>query len=171
VTISSVWSGLRPGARRHSPAADLSESQGWRQVELRAETVASGPPVPATAAGIQHLAAELRIGTRPDEEAWAAAVHGGRVRAISLVSRGQPHSVTVPMPATLGLPLLVGAERLLLIHTHPSAPPLPSWQDIELTRTVVKAANLCGLILEDHVIVGGGGSVASLKELGYLEVP
>ena len=50
-------------------------------------------------------------------------------------------------------------------HFHPSGDPKPSPDDIATTKSIQKAAELIGIELVDHIVVGHGSSV-SLKELG-----
>lgn len=147
---------------------NLTSRRWWSQVELRAVRVDGGPRVPSTAAGIMAIARQLGIGGHPLEEVWVAAVDGHYVRSIAMVARGRHHEVHVSLPAVLSVPLLAGTDRLTLIHTHPSAPPVPSSEDVDLTRAVAAAANACGLWLDDHLIVDGDNDVASLRALGWL---
>ena len=59
----------------------------------------------------------------------------------------------------------VNAPALILSHCHPSGDPTPSPQDLEVTGLANKAANLLGITLMDHLIVGKDSWV-SLKERG-----
>ena len=49
-----------------------------------------------------------------------------------------------------------GAAALLLFHNHPSGQLEPSRDDVELTRRLVKAGQVLGIAVYDHVIVGSG---------------
>ena len=50
--------------------------------------------------------------------------------------------------------LLSSAAALILMHNHPSGDPTPSREDIELTQRLNQGAELLGLRLLDHVIIG-----------------
>ncbi len=63
--------------------------------------------------------------------------------------------------------LELGASAMFLVHNHPSGDPTPSRADIEMTKEVQKAAATLGLVVHDHVIVGGDGN-ASLRSLGLM---
>jgi DNA repair protein RadC len=56
---------------------------------------------------------------------------------------------------------------MVLVHNHPSGDPRPSDEDVAVTRRLVHAAELLGIRVLDHVIVGDG-SYASFKEAGLL---
>jgi len=59
------------------------------------------------------------------------------------------------------------AAAFVLAHNHPSGDPKPSPDDIATTKALQKAADLIGIELVDHIVVGHGSST-SLKELGCL---
>ena len=46
------------------------------------------------------------------------------------------------------------AGHVILVHNHPSGNPLPSRQDIEVTRKIVEGGRLLGIELADHIIIG-----------------
>jgi len=59
------------------------------------------------------------------------------------------------------------APVIALAHNHPSGHPEPSAPDAYLTQEAAKAAELLGITLLDHVVIGHGRFV-SLKERGVL---
>lgn len=61
-------------------------------------------------------------------------------------------------PADVLRPLLLNAcSGAIVVHNHPSGDPTPSRDDIELTDRIVRGANVLGLRLVDHLIVGAEG--------------
>lgn len=56
---------------------------------------------------------------------------------------------------------------LILAHNHPSGDVSPSKDDIELTRRLVKAGQLMGIEVLDHIIIGPE-EFLSLKERGLM---
>jgi DNA repair protein RadC len=60
-----------------------------------------------------------------------------------------------------------GAAALVLFHNHPSGDPTPSDDDIALTRRLVRAGDLMGIAVLDHVIVAES-RFCSLRERGEL---
>lgn len=55
------------------------------------------------------------------------------------------------------------AAQIIIAHNHPSGDPEPSNEDIEITKRLVKAGELLGIELLDHVIVAGKAFL-SLRE-------
>ena len=64
--------------------------------------------------------------------------------------------------------LKAGAEEIIVAHNHPSGDPTPSKADIEATAKLREAAQLLGVTILDHIILGspsaGGGGFVSLAE-------
>jgi DNA repair protein RadC len=75
-------------------------------------------------------------------------------------TRTHPREILYPAVAHLAL-------GFILVHNHPSGCLQPSPEDIEFTQAVRRAAELMGVELYDHLIVGGDGYV-SLRERGLL---
>jgi DNA repair protein RadC len=63
--------------------------------------------------------------------------------------------------------LEVGATALILVHNHPTGDPTPSKADIDMTRTLARAAEGVGISLHDHLVIGRHGH-SSFKALGLL---
>ncbi|MGL4382690.1 MAG: RadC family protein [Bacilli bacterium] len=55
------------------------------------------------------------------------------------------------------------ASSFLCLHNHPSGDPMPSQNDIEITKAIDQLALLCGIPLLDHIIIGEQ-NYFSLKE-------
>jgi len=45
------------------------------------------------------------------------------------------------------------AASVIFVHNHPSGDPEPSREDIELTRRLVKAGEMIGIEVLDHIVV------------------
>lgn len=63
--------------------------------------------------------------------------------------------------------LLSGSVGIFICHNHPGNSPIPSEQDIKLTKRLKEACDLVGIILNDHIIVCRG-SYLSLKDANML---
>ncbi len=46
------------------------------------------------------------------------------------------------------------AKSLILAHNHPGGDPMPSREDIEITRQIADALRGAGILLHDHIIIG-----------------
>jgi DNA repair protein RadC len=60
------------------------------------------------------------------------------------------------------------AASVVVVHNHPSGDPTPSGADIQLTRRLVRAGDVLGIEVLDHVVIGDGGEYASMKDLGLM---
>ena len=74
---------------------------------------------------------------------------------------------SVVRPAEVLRPAVVAAvPQIIIAHNHPSADPTPSSQDIAVTKELAQAAELLGVTLLDHVVIGGPNRAVSLKDRG-----
>jgi len=61
----------------------------------------------------------------------------------------------------------IGATALILVHNHPSGSPDPSRADIAITNKIAEAGRHLGIVVHDHVIIGGDSHV-SLRAKGLI---
>ena len=61
----------------------------------------------------------------------------------------------------------VSAASVVVCHCHPSSDVTPSGADIQLTRRLMKAGDVFGIEVLDHVIIGGD-EFSSLRDLGLM---
>ncbi|WP_038076240.1 RadC family protein [Thioclava pacifica] len=80
--------------------------------------------------------------------------------------RGTVDHVPVYPREVIKRALEANASALILVHNHPSGDPTPSEADILITRQIAQAANLFGIELHDHLILGKDHEV-SLRAEGY----
>ncbi|MCM0757774.1 DNA repair protein RadC [Sporomusa sphaeroides DSM 2875] len=77
-------------------------------------------------------------------------------------------SIVHPREAFKGL-IRRSCAACILVHNHPSSDPLPSNEDILLTKKLGECGKLIGIEVLDHIIVGAdGGGYFSLKEQGRM---
>ena len=87
-----------------------------------------------------------------------------------VIYQGNVRAVLV-RPAEVLRPAVAAAiPRLIVCHNHPSGDPMPSAEDRTLTRALVGAADLLGIQLLDHVIIGGARAF-SMQEHGLMPWP
>ena len=48
----------------------------------------------------------------------------------------------------------IQAPRIILVHNHPSGDSMPSKQDIIFTDKLYEAAEMMGIELLDHIVIG-----------------
>ncbi len=60
------------------------------------------------------------------------------------------------------------AASVIFVHNHPSGDPTPSREDIMITERLVKAGELIGIKVLDHVIIGDNKFI-SMMEKGYVK--
>ncbi len=81
------------------------------------------------------------------------------------------HAVTHPREL-FKASILSNAASMMLVHCHPSGNLHPSTADIQMTDRMIQLADLIGIPLLDHVIVGGDNHhYFSFREKGMVENP
>ena len=72
------------------------------------------------------------------------------------VSKGGTNSAVVEPKEILQEAIRAGIPKIILVHNHPSGDSTPSTADIEMTKRLYKAANILGIQLLDHIVIGNG---------------
>ncbi len=83
------------------------------------------------------------------------------------VAEGTMETCPVDPREVFRVALASKCTAIVVAHNHPSGDPHPSTMDVALTRQLMRAANLLGIKLLDHIVVGDG-RYASLLESGVL---
>ena len=89
-----------------------------------------------------------------------------QVESKAVISIGSLDSAPVHPREVFGPAIRRGAAAVVVAHNHPSGDPTPSPQDIEVTKRLLRASEIIGRRLIDHVIVGNG-CFTSMKSEGY----
>ncbi|MBC7477902.1 MAG: hypothetical protein H7317_07375, partial [Pseudorhodobacter sp.] len=82
-------------------------------------------------------------------------------------SKGTVDHVPVYPREVVKRALELNASALILVHNHPSGDPTPSDADITMTAQVQDAAQVLGITLHDHLIIGKSREL-SFRAHGYL---
>jgi DNA repair protein RadC len=103
------------------------------------------------------------------EHFWALALNTKNqlIRTIE-VSVGSLNASIVHPRELFKEAVKLSAASVVVVHNHPSGDPTPSGADIQLTRRLVKAGDVLGIEVLDHVVIGDGGDHASLRDLGLM---
>jgi DNA repair protein RadC len=112
-----------------------------------------------------------QFGTRPVEQFGVVLLDTKhRVLRTTVLSVGTLDASIVHPREVFRAAASAGAASLVLFHNHPSGDPTPSDDDIALTKRLVRAGDLMGIAVLDHVIVAEN-RFYSLKERGDLNDP
>ncbi len=82
-------------------------------------------------------------------------------------ARGTVDHVPVYPREVVKRALELNASALILVHNHPSGDPTPSDADLAMTDRIREAAEVLGIALHDHLIIGKGRET-SFRGEGYL---
>jgi DNA repair protein RadC len=88
----------------------------------------------------------------------------GKVIGYFEASHGSISSSMVPVREIIQKCLLAGAVSFILAHNHPSGDPVPSAEDLAVTKRLVNAGEIIGIPISDHVIIGES-RYCSMREL------
>ena len=97
----------------------------------------------------------------------AAMDTSGRLLYDKAVFKGTINYSVVNPREILRLALQCDASQYVVLHNHPSGDPLPSREDIQMTKRLIEASDLVGIPLSDHIIIGDNRYI-SLKERGFI---
>ena len=83
------------------------------------------------------------------------------------ISHGTVNSAMMGAREIFQKALLANAVNIIVLHNHPSGDCNPSMEDIKVTERLVKAGEIIGIQVLDHIIVGEN-SYYSLKANGRM---
>lgn len=109
------------------------------------------------------------LGALDRETFWVLALdtRNRLLRAVRVCEGTGTHCIVRPRDV-IGPVLRESGTTAVVLHNHPSGDPEPSALDVALTQRIVRAAELMGIRLLDHVVVAAGG-FTSLRERGQLD--
>jgi len=88
-----------------------------------------------------------------------------KIIAIDPVFTGSLNTAMITMREIFKSAVALGAAAIIVAHNHPSSDPMPSPQDIQVTRQIVAAGQLLDIDVLDHLILGAERFI-SLRERG-----
>lgn len=91
----------------------------------------------------------------------------GKILCRELVSEGTNRCVEVIMNKIINVVITHAAERVMLVHNHPSGMKNPSLEDVVQTQYIAKRLEEMEVAVEDHIIVAEKECI-SMKERGFL---
>ena len=90
------------------------------------------------------------------------------IKKSTILARGVVDKVHIDIRKIVENVVSVNAKHVVLCHNHPSGVLQPSYEDIEMTKNILKALKPLEIEMIDHIIVCGKG-YTSLAERGFLE--
>ena len=95
-----------------------------------------------------------------------------RVKGHAMVTIGTMNTMLAHAREVFRTAVVASAHAIILMHNHPSGEAIPSDADINTNRKMVKAGNILGIEVLDHLIVTDQNPAcpkgySSLRELGY----
>jgi DNA repair protein RadC len=93
-----------------------------------------------------------------DREMFVALLLDGKnqVLGFNVVSVGSLTAALVHPREVFKPAILANAAALILVHNHPSGDPEPSAEDKAITERLRHAADIVGIRIVDHVVIGDG---------------
>lgn len=79
-----------------------------------------------------------------------------QIMRIADVSLGGTNYAVIEPKDILIEPLKMGAKKIILLHNHPSGNPTPSAEDYQVTKRIKLCAEMMGIDLLDHLVIGDG---------------
>ena len=129
---------------------------------LAARRLEAGRPIRGPADVFHHFHPHLRHAA---QERFLVVLLDGRHRVLrqELVSQGTLTASLVHPREVFRPALRESAAALVLVHNHPSGDPTPSREDREITERLMRAGEILGIPVLDHVVVAERG-YCSLRE-------
>lgn len=133
------------------------------------DAVERGPALASPADAAAYLGTEMRDLGQEQMRVLVLDTKN-RVIAAELVYQGGLNATVVRPADCLRTAVRLGAAAVILVHNHPSGDPTPSPEDVQLTGEIGRAAELLGVELLDHLVIGADRHV-SLRERGLYAPP
>ena len=82
------------------------------------------------------------------------------------IAEGIPNQVAIDKRSVAEAAIRASADKVIMVHNHPTGVAAPSRQDLETTSEIKSMLRDLGIVLADHMIIAGGDyiSLASLPK-------
>jgi DNA repair protein RadC len=134
--------------------AELRGVQGMGPAKIARTPLVPGEKLQSPEQVSAHFSARMR---RYRQEVFVVLLLDSRHRLIGEVevSRGSLNQSLVHPREVFAPALRESAAAILVLHNHPSGDPQPSREDHEVTRRLVRAGEILGIRVVDHLVIGG----------------
>lgn len=75
------------------------------------------------------------------------------IRSVNIIGIGSENLIQIDSKSILKSVLINSCNKVILVHNHPSNISEPSYEDIEMTKTLFSLLNAFGIELLDHIVV------------------
>lgn len=166
-----IWRITAEDLVRHSGVGPASAARILACLELTrrasSQDAVERPTVQTPEDVVRICAAQLRGLDR--EHFWALPLNTkNHLLRLIEVSIGSLNASIVHPRELFKEAIKLSAASMVVVHNHPSGDPTPSGADLQLTRRLVKAGDLIGIDVLDHVVIGDCGRHASMRDLGLM---
>ncbi len=111
---------------------------------------------------VANIAREI-LNNQPKEQFWIFLLDTkNKIIGMTMISQGTLNSSLVHPREVYQPAILANASAIIAVHNHPSGDTTPSREDLGVTSRLIKAGDILGIKLLDHVIIGDG--YVSLRE-------
>lgn len=90
--------------------------------------------------------------------------HKNVIQRMMNISFGGTNFASIAPKEVLSEAVKIGAPKIILVHNHPSGDPKPSQDDFRITDRIYECADIMGIELLDHIIIGDGTYESILME-------
>lgn len=101
------------------------------------------------------LMEELRYEKREIAKVIILNIKNIIIKIVDISIGGTNYAILEPREVLLEA-IKMQAPKIILVHNHPSGDPTPSKQDYQATDRIYEAANILGIELLDHIVIGDG---------------
>lgn len=101
------------------------------------------------------LMPELRMEKREHVKVMMLNTKNVVLKIADITHGGTSFAVVEPKDILLE-PIRLQAPKIVLVHNHPSGDPTPSKEDYSMTDRIYDSAELMGIQLLDHIVIGDG---------------
>ena len=89
------------------------------------------------------------------------------VQKIVKISQGGTNFAMIEPKEVLADAIKMGAPKIILLHNHPSGDSTPSKSDFEVTDRIYECAEMMGIQLLDHIVIGDGSFDSIFQNRNY----
>lgn len=130
----------------------------WERVNLVSDETSPYGTAVASSCDVVKIAHSLIADEVTEVFIVLALDNKGKVAGYSECARGGSTNIAMTPLDVFRFAVLSSATRIVVAHNHPSGDPTPSAEDVAFTKRLAESAEVLGIRLDDHVIIGDGST-------------